>query len=835
MPQPPPRKVKPSAQLKTLHSEQVSKLQAKHQQECDLLEDIRTFTRQRSVIEKEYAQSLLKLTGQLLKRDFQAMPDLSTEDGREHRTAMSVWRVILEETDILAKKRLQAADMYLERIAEPVKPLKSNKQQCMKKILPQLTTIQTEVSQTVNEMCKTQKTYNVDETQAYDARSKAKEAEEKLNRKSKGIFQSLASLQKNYAKLKSRMEVCESKSTESRNEYLLCMSAANAHHDRYFTTDLPNLMEVVDGEIFERIQEYFAIFGNTAQEISCYENRSCNRIVEQTAMINRDFDLKCFLYSNKVFTDTVQYEFEPCLQDKCNKISKDNNSAHQLEKEARKWATKIAKENKAIKEYQKALKAIANGDKVSETGSTEAVSQDPEVKTEELLLSIRQSETARAKAEARIEALRQGGVNVDEWLSSANVDSLGLDDDLDLPRTPSRSSIKTDSSGHPEDQEPTYTNYDEDDDFLDETFDVQVGDFSLKSGSSQFPMKCRSIYEFHAGNPDELDMVENEELEIIANGDGDGWVRAKNSKGLIGLIPENYIMFTEDGDQQTTVSVTSSTSVTDSMDNNTVIEANIRNSVDESDIGSPPAPVTPTSTTSIPTIEEPEEFFPPPPMSPLDTQEVTSYSSGDIEVQQTTNSIEIMQLPVGEGSWVRALYDYEGTSDEELSFVEGTIIRILRKDENGIDDGFWEGEVNGRVGVFPSLVVEELSAGSTGCQEFPSPLQSPPDYIPPPPVMITAATPESEHPPSPITPTTTTTTQEAPATTSPPSTPLANGTDCEVADESMTPTTEQYYKKVRFEKNFRNSYHSDPFYNQSPIILNKYDARFDDDQEESIV
>lgn len=50
------------------------------------------------------------------------------------RTAMAVWRVILEETDILAKKRLQAAEMYLEKIAEPAKPLKSNKQQCMKKV-----------------------------------------------------------------------------------------------------------------------------------------------------------------------------------------------------------------------------------------------------------------------------------------------------------------------------------------------------------------------------------------------------------------------------------------------------------------------------------------------------------------------------------------------------------------------------------------------------------------------------------------------------------------------------------------------------------------------------
>ena len=64
---------------------------------------------------------------------------------------------------------------------------------------------------------------------------------------------------------------------------------------------------------------------------------------------------------------------------------------------------------------------------------------------------------------------------------------------------------------------------------------------------------------------------------------------------------------------------------------------------------------------------------------------------------------------ISDGPWVRALYNYEGNTVDELSFTEGTLIRIIRKDENGIDDGFWEGEVNGNVGVFPSLVVEELT------------------------------------------------------------------------------------------------------------------------------
>ena len=38
-------------------------------------------------------------------------------------------------------------------------------------------------------------------------------------------------------------------------------------------------------------------------------------------------------------------------------------------------------------------------------------------------------------------------MNVDEWLSSVNMDTLGLEDEEYLVRTPSRTSIVTDSSG----------------------------------------------------------------------------------------------------------------------------------------------------------------------------------------------------------------------------------------------------------------------------------------------------------------------------------------------------------------------------------------------------
>lgn len=52
------------------------------------------------------------------------------------------------------------------------------------------------------------------------------------------------------------------------------------------------------------------------------------------------------------------------------------------------------------------------------------------------------------------------------------------------------------------------------------------------------------------------------------------------------------------------------------------------------------------------------------------------------------------------------MYDYTAQFDEELTFPEGALIVLLRTDDNGVDDGWWEGSYQGKVGVFPSVVVE---------------------------------------------------------------------------------------------------------------------------------
>lgn len=54
----------------------------------------------------------------------------------------------------------------------------------------------------------------------------------RLKKKKGSFFQSITSLQKNSAKVTSKKEQLEEKSSGARNDYLLCLAAANAHQNR---------------------------------------------------------------------------------------------------------------------------------------------------------------------------------------------------------------------------------------------------------------------------------------------------------------------------------------------------------------------------------------------------------------------------------------------------------------------------------------------------------------------------------------------------------------------------------------------------------------------------
>ena len=53
---------------------------------------------------------------------------------------------------------------------------------------------------------------------------------------------------------------------------------------------------------------------------------------------------------------------------------------------------------------------------------------------------------------------------------------------------------------------------------------------------------------------------------------------------------------------------------------------------------------------------------------------------------------------------MRVLYDYDPQGDEELELHEGEVLPVVSIEE----DPWWEGEKNGRTGMFPSNFVTKL-------------------------------------------------------------------------------------------------------------------------------
>ena len=60
--------------------------------------------------------------------------------------------------------------------------------------------------------------------------------------------------------------------------------------------------------------------------------------------------------------------------------------------------------------------------------------------------------------------------------------------------------------------------------------------------------------------------------------------------------------------------------------------------------------------------------------------------------------------PASQTKKAKCVFDYEAENDDELTLAEGDIVNITSQE----DEGWWEGELNGKKGWFPSNFVEEI-------------------------------------------------------------------------------------------------------------------------------
>ncbi|XP_024249449.1 F-BAR and double SH3 domains protein 2 isoform X1 [Oncorhynchus tshawytscha] len=632
--QPPPRKVKVTQELKQTHAEQISRLHIKHQTECDLLEDLRTFSQKKAAIERDYAQALQKLSNQYLKREW---PASLPEEPTDHRNMYTVWKAYLEGMVQVTQSRITACENYRNQVSDPAKTARLQKEHQLRKCIDQLTLVQAELQDSVKELAKTRKKYQETETMAQAVRDKAEQdAKSKLS-----LFQSRSSLQRASVKLKAKRSECNSKANHARNDYLLTLAAANAHQQRYYDTDLIDCIKVLDGGIYEQVKDYLVSLSQMELEAYQAVHDTFNVVLESSNGVTQDFQQQQFVQHNPVFHSAPAILFQPSDTDKVGQLHKQSGTAeeHNLDKEARKWATRVAREHKSIIHSQRALE-----DYRTQQGPSEQNCSELELKMEAARENLRRAETVKLKAEARLALLREAGITVETWLKSAMNQVM---EELENERWANLNTHDPSLSGT--------ADLEREDEELEDSGEVLDDSSSIPSCTLRnYPLTCKVLYSYKASQPDELTIEEQEVLEVIDDGDMEDWVKARNRTSQVGYVPEKYLQL-------------------------------------------------PSSNSLLSMLQA---------LAALDARSHSSSNSTEPELLESELPTPGTPSVNGDSSSVcfaKALYDYAGQTDEELSFPEGAIIRVLSR-ETHEDDGFWEGEFNGAVGVFPAVLVEDLLA-----------------------------------------------------------------------------------------------------------------------------
>ncbi|KAM9795149.1 F-BAR and double SH3 domains protein 1-like [Neosynchiropus ocellatus] len=320
------RKVAECQQVKLKFAEQVSKLHLKHHRNTELLQDIRSFSKQRTFIEREYGQALQKLASQFQRRDWQKGNSETHISG----TISGVWCSLLDATAKSAASRLAAAGDYQQLNEHICSTLRNAKDTEVKRSLKELQNEQEEVMAALKELNRIKKQYLQLSHIANVARGKAADAQ-------------------------MRSKECDKLLTEARNEYLLTLAAVNTHECHYYTEGLPRKIQQINSDIYDCIKRHFSLLCGTEMEMCLTTHKQYRGVWDGVIMLARETHLQQFLRDSDSFKRTTDYTFQPAPQDQVC-VLQDICGAEEdswLNKEAKKWVAQASNDYKMAAQAEK--------------------------------------------------------------------------------------------------------------------------------------------------------------------------------------------------------------------------------------------------------------------------------------------------------------------------------------------------------------------------------------------------------------------------------------------------------------------------------------------------
>ncbi|CAB0030251.1 unnamed protein product [Trichogramma brassicae] len=523
--------------LKNVHSEQSAKLLAKNQHECDLLEDIRSFTHKKAAIEKSYAEALLKISSAYLNKKIPNIPDIKTDAADDRWNMWNVWRTVLEENEKLARARLAACEVFQTQIADEAKSLKHNKVAIAKKSVDNLCIVQKELQPASRTSTRRRSLHG--------ARGVRQGGRVPVHH---GPHRA-AHLPRHAEQLRHHTRPAQQLTREYNIQCCCLYYPVLKQHIQYE-------FEPCDHDQVDRITVDHA----AAQTLTKEAKRWAQRIAREISTFKesgRKLQALVQLRDSGQRTDPNDPN-GPDLETKIEELKQTMRRAETAKMKAEARIECLRRGGVNVDEFLQEVESLSvqdlprsasslsmhtdhSGNADGQPSSDSFYDSDQDGAGSDLTTVERpggQQRVDSAQSHHRREQREDEDSGGDERrrLDSAEVDAL-------LEQEKQR--IDEITAGW---DDPTSADWGHDDSSAAEVAEVHApadggGQSAGDTAESQHQniYKCTALYSYTAQNPDELSIVESEQLEVVGEGDGDGWLRARNYRGEEGYVPQNYL------------------------------------------------------------------------------------------------------------------------------------------------------------------------------------------------------------------------------------------------------------------------------------------------------
>ena len=648
--------------LRSSLDDQCTKLSHKFTFDLELMDDLKSFTKHKAVLDKDYSQKLSGLVSQFSQK----LPNDRGFPEGEDRSLIDVWKIILEACRSLAEGMGKMSEVLTNDVCNVIRTKKRTRETCFKKGQEQANQMATELITSAKELSKSQRSYNEAEKDACEVRQKFSQIEAKQRGGRTSMFETHSHLEKNFSKTKRKVITTERRTTDSRNEYLMLIEAFNSHANQYQFTYMRDLQKELSSSYFREMRDHMITVGRTCVETFDDLKSQFFNALTATNKTKSQYEVELFLSDNPIFTNSLNCEFEPYNNDPIHTLSKEYGSYSVLTKSLQNMTIQVVQDQDRIAQKGKAIQGLNSVieayTRTPEFGTEEAF-MEAEQKLEMMKREIRHSEISILRSESKLTLLSNLGLDVEKSRSSAlelsrNQNSKPASRETKTLTSQSLATLTNNANqdknsfidptpsllvSHPSGVALGGNNNNKDTDawspFLNHSasfMEVSSSDDEMSEADNSSAKKMATVlYSFQATTEEDISIVEGEIIEIKEEEDN-GWCWGVNSKGDEGYIPSSYVQL----------------------------------------VSRPSTPGSITSSTSIPSLH----------------------------TQGSTTSAQSRSLKV------RSICAYDASENDELSFPEGILIQVVSKE----DEDWWTGTFNGKTGVFPAVAVaenEDLTSG----------------------------------------------------------------------------------------------------------------------------